>query len=226
MNTNKEFPKYTENQYKGDAGQDAFSKTFTRFCLVNSCRRDVGIDFLCFLREGEYIKGKLFGVQLKSTEMEINDSKSSFSIQIKVTTINFWLEQVFPVFLVVYHIPSETFFWCYPQDQFPEGTLESKLQSKKKSNSKKKSKSNPQRSIRVDILTPFSQNTEIPSDLLKAIKDKGFHEELSKLQKKYEELLEDNTLDYKEQLEYEKYGREEEYWADIILEDSKIERHN
>lgn len=104
MNTNQEYPKYTENQYNGDVGQDTFSATFTPFCLVNPCQRDVGIDFLCFLREGEYIKGKLFGVQLKSTGREINDSESSFPIRIKkASTINFWLEQVYPVFLTERH---------------------------------------------------------------------------------------------------------------------------
>lgn len=207
MNTNKEFPKYTKNQSKGDGGQDTFSETFTCFCLVNPCQRDVGIDFLCILREeGEYIKGKLFGVQLKSTEMKINDSELSFPIRIKkASTINFWLEQVYPVFLVVYEIPSKTFFWCYPKDQFPEGTLSN----------------DDNTTIQVNVSTRFSRDIEkIPPKLLKIIKDNSFPEKFSNLQKKYEELL-----DYKEQLG-EKYRREEEDWGDIMLEDWKIEKHN
>lgn len=216
MNTNKELPQYKKSRKTGDIGKYNFSATFTRFGTVDSPDPDMGIDFECTLDEDEYVTGMSFYVQLKSTEKEINENKSSFfSEQIEVTTINYWLTKPIPVFLFVYHLPSKTFFWCYPQDQFPEGTLESKLQS------------NDNISIRVDISTRFSRDIEeIPPDLLQAIKDKGFREKLSNLQKKHEELLEDNTLDYKEQLEYEKYGREEEYLADIMLEDWKIERHN
>jgi hypothetical protein len=158
--------------------------------------------------EGEYPTGLEFNAQCKG-KSEIDDRNSLLSVQIQVTTINYWLTQRSPTFLFVYDRQSENFFWCFPSAYVFSLSKTWQLQQSI--------------SIPVPISSNFSRSiTEIPPDLLAVIKAEDLHQKISDLREEMDEI----RGQYEAELEYQTYGRYEEYWADIMLEEWKIERHN
>ena len=109
-------PKRTNAQKIGESSADVFSATFTEFCTVIPVpqSRDLGIDFVCEVMDEEYPTGIVFNVQCKSKD-EICPQSETFSAQIQVTTINYWLIQNRPTLLFIYDRQEQKFFWCFPQ---------------------------------------------------------------------------------------------------------------
>jgi tetratricopeptide (TPR) repeat protein len=85
--------------------------------------QDVGIDYFCELIENRSPSGKYFCVQVKSTKRFGNHWSGS----IKKETLVFWLNQRYPVFLIVYEQASRNCYWASIEDM--RQSLLNKLQS-------------------------------------------------------------------------------------------------
>lgn len=206
MTDKTNLPKRTIAQKIGEAAADIFSSTFTEFCTVVPVpqSRDLGIDFICEVMEGEYPTGLNFNAQCKA-KSEVDNKNSSLSIQVQVTTVNYWLKQPIPTFLFVYDLQRQNFFWCFPKNYVLSLCKEWQAQG----------------SISIPVLTSnsFSRDiNEIPSDILKVIKDQDPSQKVSN--------LEENMDEIKAELEYQTFGKYEEDEADFMMEEWKIERRN
>jgi len=110
-------PKRTKSQRIGESAAELLNLVFTEFCNVIPVpqSRDLGIDFICELMQGEYPTGKLFNIQCKGTE-EAEVKGDSIRVPIAVTTLNYWLIQRNPTFLVVVDRQNCIFYWSCPKD--------------------------------------------------------------------------------------------------------------
>lgn len=202
-------PKRTKAQKIGENAADIFSATFTEFCNVVPVpqSRDLGIDFICEVMEDEYPTGVGFNAQCKGRD-EVDDKNGLLNVQVQVTTINYWLSQRIPTFLFVYDRQSENFFWCFPSAYI--FSLNKEWQSQQSV------------SIPIPVSSRFSRDiTEIPLNLLEVIKREDLHKKISDLREEQEEL----RGQYEAELHYQTIGRYQDYLADIMLQEWKIERH-
>lgn len=110
-------PKRTKSQRIGESAAELLNSVFTEFCNVIPVpqSRDLGIDFICEIMQGEYPTGKLFNVQCKGTE-EAEIKGNSIRVPIAVTTLNYWLLQPNPTFLLVIDRQNRIFYWSFPKD--------------------------------------------------------------------------------------------------------------
>ncbi|MEQ8542297.1 MAG: DUF4365 domain-containing protein [Coleofasciculus sp. D1-CHI-01] len=110
-------PKRTKSQKIGVSAADLLRSVFVEFCNVIPVPQDsdLGIDFICEIMEGEYPTGKLFNIQCKGKK-EAKLEGNSITVPIKVTTLNYWLLQPNPTFLIVVDCQNKVFYWCFPQD--------------------------------------------------------------------------------------------------------------
>lgn len=110
-------PKRTKPQKIGANAANLLSSVFTEFCNVIPVpqSRDFGIDFICEIMEGEHPTGKLFNIQCKGKE-EAKIKGNSIIVPIAVTTINYWLLQPNPTFLIVVDLQNCVFYWSFPKD--------------------------------------------------------------------------------------------------------------
>ncbi len=124
-------PKRTKSQRIGASAADLLSLVFTEFCNVIPVPqdRDFGIDFICEIMQGEHPTGKLFNIQCKGKE-DAKVEGNSIRVSIKVTTLNYWLIQPNPTFLIVVDRQKRTFYWSFPQDFL--GSLNKKWQEQEK----------------------------------------------------------------------------------------------
>ena len=110
-------PKRTKSQKIGESAAELLSSVFTDFCNVIPVpqSRDLGIDFICEIMQGEYPTGKLFNIQCKGTEKTV--IKGDFiRVPIPVTTINYWLLLPNPTFLIVVDCQNYIFYWSFPKN--------------------------------------------------------------------------------------------------------------
>jgi len=110
-------PKRTKSQKIGVSAADLLSSVFTEFCNVIPVpqERDFGIDFICEIMQGEHPTGKLFNIQCKG-KGETKVESNSITVPIKVATLNYWLLQPNPTFLIVVDCQNGWFHWSFPQD--------------------------------------------------------------------------------------------------------------
>jgi hypothetical protein len=155
-------PKRSRSQKIGVSAADLLSSVFAKFCNVIPVPqdRDLGIDFICEIIKGEHPTGKLFNIQCKGKE-EANLEGDSITIQIKVTTLNYWLLQSNPIFLIVVDCQNNLFYWSYPQDFLC--SLSRNWQNQKTV------------SISIPIKNCFDQNINIlPSQLVSIVNSQAF----------------------------------------------------
>ena len=95
----------------GDVGEAEIKGRLSYFSVPTKFVRDVGIDFYCELLE-EDSPLMPFYVQAKGTE-HIDDN---WGASVKKSTIIYWLQQPFPVFLVVYDENTENCYWMSIED--------------------------------------------------------------------------------------------------------------
>jgi hypothetical protein len=109
-------PKRTSSQKIGESAADLLSSVFTEICNVIPVpqSRDLGIDFICEVMEKEYPTGKLFNIQCKGTD-DAEIRSDSIRIPISVTTLNYWLLQPNPTFLVLVDRQKRHFYWTFPR---------------------------------------------------------------------------------------------------------------
>ena len=110
-------PKRTKSQRIGISAADLLGSVFVEFCNIIPVPqdRDLGIDFICEVMHGEHPTGKLFNIQCKGKE-EAEVEGDSITVSIKVTTLNYWLLQPNPTFLIIVDRRSRAFYWSFPQD--------------------------------------------------------------------------------------------------------------
>jgi hypothetical protein len=109
-------PKRTKSQKIGVSAADLLSSVFAEFCNVIPVPqdRDLGIDFICEIMQGEHPTGKLFNIQCKGKE-EAKVESNLITVSIKVTTLNYWLLQPNPTFLIIVDCQNSLFYWSFPQ---------------------------------------------------------------------------------------------------------------
>jgi hypothetical protein len=101
----------------GSSAADLLSSVFAEFCNIIPVPqdRDLGIDFICEIMQGEHPTGKLFNIQCKGKE-EAKVEGNSITLPIKVTTLNYWLLHPNPTFLIIVDCQDSAFYWSFPQD--------------------------------------------------------------------------------------------------------------
>lgn len=111
-----QLPKITGAQQIGQAAADIFSAVFAQFCNVVPVpqEHDLGIDFICEIIHRGHPTGKHFNVQCKGKEA-INIGSDTVQVAIKVETLNYWLLQGNPTFLIVVDCQSYLFYWSFPE---------------------------------------------------------------------------------------------------------------
>lgn len=109
-------PKRTDSQKTGEAAQSLLDLILTMFCNVVPVPqgRDLGVDFICELMQDNEPTGKAFNVQCKGTLKSIEEN-SKIRIPISVTTLNYWLKQPNPTFLVLVDLKKCICYWSYPK---------------------------------------------------------------------------------------------------------------
>lgn len=95
----------------GDVGEAEIRSRLSYFSTATKYSRDVGIDFYCELLE-DGSPSTPFYVQAKGTD-HFDDN---WGAGIKKSTIRYWLQQPFPVFLVVYDENTKICYWMSIED--------------------------------------------------------------------------------------------------------------
>lgn len=95
------------SQRLGVIAESEIKKRLSYFSIPTKPELDVGIDFICELLEDDSPSSKYFFVQAKGTEHFDDDWGRS----IKKSTVMHWLQQPFPIFLVVYDENSGNCYW-------------------------------------------------------------------------------------------------------------------
>lgn len=115
-----ELPIRTDSQTTGMAAAAFLQSIFVKSCRVleESQEQDLGIDFKCEIMQGQRPTGKWFNIQCKGKE-KVKVENNSIAIPIKVTTINYWLLQPIPTFLIIVDLSTKTFYWSFLRDFIP-----------------------------------------------------------------------------------------------------------
>lgn len=110
-------PKRTNSQRIGQSAAELLKSVFTKFCIVIPIPQevDLGIDFICEIMQEDHPTGKLFNIQCKGTE-EAEVKGNSITFPIAVTTLNYWLIQKNPTFLIIVDCQNYIFYWSFPKD--------------------------------------------------------------------------------------------------------------
>ena len=114
MPTSK-LPKRVNNQKLGKKAADLCNLLLSEFCNVLPVlqEQDIGIDFICEVMNGEHPTGQQFNVQCKGANQKVFQ-RDSVSRTIKVSTLNYWLCQPIPTFLVLVDCDQEILYWSFP----------------------------------------------------------------------------------------------------------------
>lgn len=125
----KKLPKFLDTTITGITAAELLTSVLDRFSIVIPVpqEKDIGIDMRAELLKNNYPMGIHYNVQCKGTE-EVDDEVDKLSVSIKVSTINYWLQQKEPTFLVVVDKKAELFYWSYPYMQIKDRIEE--IQSK------------------------------------------------------------------------------------------------
>jgi tetratricopeptide (TPR) repeat protein len=105
-------PRITESQKRGRSGEHAIENRLSSFSNIMYPEHDLGIDYFCELIENNALTGKYFCVQAKETKRFDKCWRRS----IKKETVLLWLNQRYPVFLMVYERSSRNCYWTSIQD--------------------------------------------------------------------------------------------------------------
>ena len=100
-------PKIPEFRKRGRSGEHAIASLLSTISNVMVPDYDFGLDFHCELLVNNSPSGKFFWVQAKSTE----SFDEVWSQYVNKETIAFWLQQVSPVFIMVFEQSSEKCYW-------------------------------------------------------------------------------------------------------------------
>lgn len=114
-------PTYSHNKNKGNIAADILKKNLDKFSTVNPIDEsiDLGIDMRAQIIENEHPTPLFFNIQCKGKDSlpPACIEKDHFSIQINVTTINYWLQQNDLTLLFIVDNETEVCYWCNPITQ-------------------------------------------------------------------------------------------------------------
>lgn len=105
-------PKVPWTTRLGSIGESEVKTRLQYFSIPTKYELDVGIDFYCELLENDS-PSTPFYVQAKGTE----HFDPSWGAGIEKSTIGYWLERPFPVFLIVYDENEDRCYWMPVEDQ-------------------------------------------------------------------------------------------------------------
>lgn len=106
-------PKIPRFRRMGREGEHQIAAVLCDIALISSPEFDVGFDFFCELFENNRPSGNFFSVQAKSTE-KIN---KCWKGRIDKKTIDLWLKQLYPVFIMVYEKSSDKIYWASVEEK-------------------------------------------------------------------------------------------------------------
>ncbi|HML03611.1 MAG TPA: DUF4365 domain-containing protein [Candidatus Bathyarchaeia archaeon] len=96
----------------GRSGQLEIASILSSFANYAQPEYDVGIDFFCELLDDGCPSGIFFWVQAKTSDK----FEESWSEYIDKETVRLWLEQPFPVYIIVCEKASGSFYWASVED--------------------------------------------------------------------------------------------------------------
>ena len=105
-------PQIPDSHVRGKKGEYEVAGRLCYFSDPRPPMFDVGIDFFCELKENRRLSGRNFYVQVKSTK----EFDNHWICSIKKETVLSWLNQKFPVFLIVYEESSGNCYWSSVED--------------------------------------------------------------------------------------------------------------
>ena len=115
-----DLPKRTNSMKTGTKAASLLHSALSEVANVTTISQeaDLGIDFNCDVidRKG-FPTGQTFFVQCKGSENLPDQSHAEISVQIKTSTINYWLKQKSPVFLIYVDRKLGLFYWTVPHHQ-------------------------------------------------------------------------------------------------------------
>lgn len=113
-------PKITKAGILGKTTEKRLESVLNQVANVTAVPResDLGIDFHCeVIDQKGHPTGQTFSVQCKGSEIPHSPDNTEISVQIKVSTINYWLQQKSPVFLIYGDSNSKVFYWTATHHQ-------------------------------------------------------------------------------------------------------------
>ncbi|MCD8052469.1 MAG: DUF4365 domain-containing protein [Lachnospiraceae bacterium] len=121
-------PTYSEKQQIGNRAASFLKTVVSNFASVNEIEGgiDFGIDMRAELTENEKPLGLFFNIQCKGKSKVDSKVKKSgyFSIQIKITTINYWRQQNDVTLLFVVDNVANRCYWCNPLEQIADRVID------------------------------------------------------------------------------------------------------
>ena len=111
-------PKIPEYRKRGRSGEYEIASLLSTFSNVMPPDYDFGFDFYCELLENNSPSGKFFWVQAKTTQQ----FDSIWNQYVDKKTINLWLKQFSPVFVLVFEQASDKCYWLSVEEHRAEWT--------------------------------------------------------------------------------------------------------
>ncbi|WP_447650552.1 DUF4365 domain-containing protein [Pseudomonas abietaniphila] len=117
-------PQQNENQRRGIQAADVVAIALSKIAFVNriASEVDIGVDFICELRNHDQPTGKLFNVQCKVLPLKDENDPVRASINIKTKTARYWLQLPSPTLLLVADVVSGSIYWGTPVEQLIQRT--------------------------------------------------------------------------------------------------------
>jgi len=109
-------PQIPEYRKRGRSGEYEIASLLSTISNIMSPDYDFGLDFYCELLEDNCPSGKFFWVQAKATQ-KFDETWSQY---VEKKTINLWLAQFFPVFVLVFEQTSEKCYWLSVEEHRKE----------------------------------------------------------------------------------------------------------
>ncbi len=117
------FPQRPISHAVGDRAVGIFVACCDPSWVITPVSKDYGLDLRIEVTRGEYVTGEEFGVQIKGTSSLSIATGFLPQVQVRQSTINYWLGKLPPTMVAVVDVVAETIFYdwlehCYPP--YPE----------------------------------------------------------------------------------------------------------
>lgn len=111
-------PKIPQFKIRGQSGEYEIASLLSSFSNLMAPDYDVGLDFYCELLERNSPSGKFFWVQAKATQQ----FDTYWSQYVGKETIEVWLRQLSPVFIVLLEKTSGNYYWMSVEENRKDWT--------------------------------------------------------------------------------------------------------
>lgn len=115
----QKLPQYTANQKTGNHSAAILKAIMQEVCIFTDLdqSQDLGIDFIGTIIQDSVPTEYNFNVQCKGSDnpdTKLNVAGTEYSYDIKVTTINYWLQKKDVTFLILVDEEKKVAYWCSP----------------------------------------------------------------------------------------------------------------